>query len=186
MAEKQPSRFLALLRGINVGGKNIIAKDDLRKCFEKMGFSSVRTYIQSGNVIFESDLSKIAELTDIVEEALSKRFKYEAQAVVLSRRKYQTAISSAPPTWGNNDDHKHNAMFTLRTTTPAKVLNLLPDPKPEIDIVTTGPGVIFWSVSKKGLTKSTAMKLAKHRTYQQMTVRNHNTVFKLRDMLCDR
>jgi hypothetical protein len=48
--------------------------------------------------------------------------------------------------------------------------------------VTTGPGVIFWSASKKQLTKTTLMKLAKSPVYQQVTVRNHNTVFKLLDL----
>ncbi|NIP26808.1 MAG: DUF1697 domain-containing protein, partial [Phycisphaerae bacterium] len=45
-------QYAALLRGINVGGKNIIKMADLRACFERMGFSDVRTYIQSGNVLF--------------------------------------------------------------------------------------------------------------------------------------
>ena len=53
MAKALP-KFLALLRGINVGGKNIIAKDDLRQCFEDLGFESVRTYIQSGNILFRA------------------------------------------------------------------------------------------------------------------------------------
>ena len=56
---KAPSRFLALLRGINVGGKNVIAKDALRRCFEEIGLSSVRTYIQSGNILFRSDRTRV-------------------------------------------------------------------------------------------------------------------------------
>ncbi len=54
MAKNSP-RYLALLRGVNVGGKNIIAKDDLRECFEDLGYTNVRTYIQSGNILFGSD-----------------------------------------------------------------------------------------------------------------------------------
>lgn len=84
---KTASRFLALLRGINVGGKNIIAKDDLRRCFEDMGFTSVRTYIQSGNVLFRSDQTSIKQQTTAIEAGLSDRFSYEGQAVVLSHRK---------------------------------------------------------------------------------------------------
>ncbi|NCP46313.1 MAG: DUF1697 domain-containing protein, partial [Flavobacteriales bacterium] len=49
------NQYLALLRGINVGGNNIIKMVDLKACFEKMGFTDVKTYIQSGNVIFTSD-----------------------------------------------------------------------------------------------------------------------------------
>ena len=60
---KNDSRFLALLRGINVGGKNIIAKADLRQCFEELGLTNVRTYIQSGNVLFRCDEKSVDELT---------------------------------------------------------------------------------------------------------------------------
>ena len=93
---KQNSRFLALLRGINVGGKNIIAKDDLRSCFEDIGLTSVRTYIQSGNILFRSDETSAKKLTTAIEDGLSARFSYKAQAVVLSYRKCKSAIDAAP------------------------------------------------------------------------------------------
>lgn len=176
---RNTTRFLALLRGINVGGKNIIAKDDLRRCFEDLGFSNVRTYIQSGNILFRSEKSSVKELTAAVEAGLSNRFCYEAQAVILPHRKYKSAVAAAPDGWGTDDEQKHNALFTLNGTTPKKVLAHLVAPKTDIETVTTGPGVIFWSASKSHLTKTTMMKLAKEPVYQQMTIRNHNTVFKL-------
>ena len=176
------SRFLALLRGINVGGKNVIAKDDLRKCFEGLGFTNVRTYIQSGNILFVSENGRDKELTALIERGLSKRFSYEAQAVVLSHRRYKSAIKAAPDNWGKDDAQKHNALFTLSSITPKRVLAQLPSPKTGIETITTGPGVIFWSVSKKQLTKTTLMKLAKEPVYQQMTIRNHNTAFKLLEL----
>jgi uncharacterized protein (DUF1697 family) len=181
MAKNNP-RFLALLRGINVGGKNVIAKDDLRQCFEDLGFTSVRTYIQSGNILFRSETSSVKELTAAVEAGLSDRFSYEAQVVILPQRKYKSAVAAAPDGWGTDDKQKHNAMFTLSSTTPKKVLAQLPVPKTGIETVTTGPGVIFWSASKSHLTKTTMLKLAKETAYQQMTVRNHNTVFKLLEL----
>ena len=73
-------RFLALLRGINVGGKNIVPKDALRKCFEDLGYRSVRTYIQSGNILFRSAETDVTALTDEIEHALSVRFSYDARA----------------------------------------------------------------------------------------------------------
>ncbi|MCG8651857.1 MAG: DUF1697 domain-containing protein [Pirellulales bacterium] len=179
---KQASRFLALLRGINVGGKNIIPKDDLRGCFEDLGCSNVRTYIQSGNVLFRCSETSVKKLTELVETGLSERFSYDAQAVILTHRKYKSAVAAAPQGWGTNTDQKHNAMFTLGGITPKKVLQQLATPKAEIETVTMGPGVIFWSVSKKYLTKTTLMRLAQEQVYQQMTVRNHNTVFKLLEL----
>lgn len=173
------SRFLALLRGINVGGNNIIAKDDLRQCFEDLGFKNVRTYIQSGNILFRCNRASVKELTAEIVAGLSQRFAFEARAVVLPHRKYKSAVAAAPDDWGKDEDQKHNALFTLSSTTPKKVLSQLAAPKTEIETVTPGPGVIFWSVSKKHLTKSTMMKLPQEPVYQKMTVRNHNTVFKL-------
>ena len=179
---KSNSRFLALLRGINVGGKNVIAKDDLRECFEELGLTNVRTYIQSGNILFRSEETAGKELTPLIEKSLSKRFSYDAQAVVLSYRKYKSVIQAAPRIWGNCDSQKHNALFTLNGITPKKVLAQLSPPKTNIESLTAGPGVIFWSVSKKQLTKTTFMKLAKESVYQQMTIRNHNTAFKLLEL----
>lgn len=179
---KNNARFLALLRGINVGGKNIIANNDLRQCFEDLGFRNVRTYIQSGNVLFRSETTSVKELTAAVEAGLSDRFSYEAQAVVLPHRKYKSAVAAAPDGWGTDKEQKHNALFTLSSTTPKKVLAQLVAPKSDIETVTAGPGIIFWSAAKSELTKTTMMKLAKEPVYQQMTVRNHNTVFRLLEL----
>lgn len=66
--------YLALLRGINVGGKNKVPMAELKACFEELGCENVRTYIASGNVMFESNKSS-AELTEEIQEALPKKFK---------------------------------------------------------------------------------------------------------------
>ncbi len=182
MATRPTKRYLALLRGINVGGKNIIAKDALRVCFEDLGFSSVRTYIQSGNILFRSSEASVAKLTREIERLLSDRFDYPAQAAILSHPRYQSALRAAPKTWGRDDQQKHNALFTLSGITPARALAQLPAPKAQIETVTTGPGVIFWSASKKALSRSTMLKLHSLPAYQLMTVRNHNTVFKLLEL----
>lgn len=175
-------RYLALLRGINVGGKNVISKDDLRQCFEDLGLTAVRTYIQSGNILFRSESSSVKELTAAIETGLSTQFSYDAQAVIFPHRRYKAAIAAAPAGWGVNDGRKHNALFALAGCTPKEILKQLPVPKSDIETVTAGRGVIFWSFSKKEQSKTTMMKVAKSPTYQQMTVRNHNTVFKLLEL----
>ena len=177
-------RFLALLRGINVGGKNVISKEELRQCFEDLGFSSVRTYIQSGNILFRARRKNVKGLTRTIEAELSKR-SYGAQAVVISASQYASAVGAAPADWGNNDAQKHNALFMLDGIKPEDVLARLPPPRPDFETVTTGPGVIFWSASKKSLGRTTMMKLAGLPIYKQLTVRNHNTVFKLLELFED-
>ena len=176
-------RFLALLRGLNVGGQNVIGKDDLIRCFEDLGFDGVRTYIQSGNVLFRSDEPRVATLTRAIETALSGRLSNRVRAVVLARSRYRAAVAAAPDYWGRDDDRKHNALFTLHGITPRRVIEQLPVPKGQIEALASGPGVIFWSISKRHQTRTTWMKLAAAPVYQQVTVRNHRTVLKLAELL---
>ena len=179
--EIQP-RFLALLRGINVGGKNIVPKDALRECFESLGFRSVRTYIQSGNILFRSAETDVTALTDEIEIALSVRFSSDARAVVLSRESFRTAVDSAPEDWGRDNARMHHALFTMAGITSERIISGLRSPKPEWETVTAGPGVIFWSVSRAHATRATWVKLPASPEYKQITARNHNTVFRLREL----
>lgn len=180
--EETHPRFLTLLRGVNVGGKNIVPKDALRGCFEDLGFSSVRTYIQSGNILFRSVNTGIPALTEAIERALSGRFSYNARAVVLARNAYRLAVDAAPEDWGNDEARMHHALFTLAGADPEDILARLSSPRPEWETVTPGPGVIYWSVSKARPTRSTWVKLPASREYQKLTARNHNTVFRLRQL----
>lgn len=176
-------RYLALLRGVNVGGNNLIGKDDLRRCFLDLGFERVRTYIQSGNVLFRAPPADVAALTGRVEAGLSERFAYAARAVVLSHADYAAALAAAPPAWGRDADRRHNALFTLVGATPGQVLAALPPAKPDVDAIAAGPGVVFWSAAKERITRSALMKLPTLPVYRQVTIRNHNTVRKLAALL---
>ncbi len=175
-------KFLALLRGINVGGKNIISMVKLRELFEDLGFESVRTYIQSGNIIFKSEEKNPEKLAKCIEQELSRRFSYAARAVVFSESKYESILAKAPENWGKNEQQKHNALFLLDESTPNKILEKLPSPKQNIEAIEPRENIVFWSVSKEDLTKTSFMKLAKLPFYQEVTIRNHNTVFKLQQL----
>ncbi len=175
-------RYVALLRGINVGGNNIISKEQLRETFESLGFRGVKTYIQSGNILFRSGVGDIAELTAMVEAELSKRFDYKARAVLLSHEQYAANLKSAPADWGNDPDYKHNALFAYATTTPREVHSLLPPPKDGIERVSIADNVLFWSVSKQDQLKTTYNNLPKLTAYKQVTIRNSNTTLRLLKM----
>ena len=178
--------FLALLRGVNVGGQNVISKSELARCFEALGFTGVRTYIQSGNVLFRAAETRVVELTRAVEQRLSERLGQPVRAVVFPRARYRAAVRAAPAGWGRDDDRKHNALFTLRGTTPRRAVSKLPVLKPDIESLAIGPGVVFWSISKAHQTRTTWMKLAATPVYRQVTVRNHRTVFRLLELLEER
>ena len=174
--------FLALLRGVNVGGQNVISKSELARCFEELGFTGVRTYIQSGNVLFRAGETRAAEFTRAVEQRLTERLGQPVRAVVFPRTRYRAAVRAAPAGWGRDDDRKHNALFTLRGTTPRRAVSELPVLKPDIESLAIGPGVVFWSISKAHQTRTTWMKLAATPVYRQVTVRNHRTVLRLLEL----
>ena len=120
----------------------------------------MRTYIQSGNVLFGAGEARVAELTRAVEQRLTERLGQPVRAVVFPRTRYRAAVRAAPAGWGRDDDRKHNALFTLRGTTPRRAVSDLPALKPDIESLAIGPGVVFWSISKAHQTRTTWMKLA--------------------------
>jgi uncharacterized protein (DUF1697 family) len=113
-------QYLALLRGINVGGKNIIKMADLKASFESMGFSEVQTYIQSGNVLFWSADKDKLKLAKQIEKNLSKRFNYSSLVVVVSHQELQKIVKSAPKGFGSEPDkYRYDVVFLKEPLTPA-------------------------------------------------------------------
>jgi uncharacterized protein (DUF1697 family) len=90
------TRYIALLRGINVGGNNIIRMSDLKASFEELGFSDVVTYIQSGNVLFNTGEKDKQLLIERIEQHLSERFAYQSKIVLLSKEQLQHVVDSIP------------------------------------------------------------------------------------------
>ena len=91
-------RFVALVRGINVGGRNKVAMADLRAAFEDAGYDAVRTYIQSGNVLFEGASSR--SLEDDVERAVEAAFGIPLLVVVRSHEQLRRIVDRAPSGFG--------------------------------------------------------------------------------------
>ena len=174
---------VALLRGINVGGRNVIPMRELVRAFEETGFTNVSTYIQSGNVLFDAGGGTIQEITTRIERELTKRFDYAARVMVKSKRQYLAAVAAAPDDWGHDATSKHNALFLRSGVPAASILAQLPPLRDGLERTTCGPGVIFWSAAAKDVAKTTMMKLGSHRAFHDVTVRNHKTTWKLRELL---
>src|SRR5512145_1736897 len=105
------SRYVVLLRGVNVGGKNLIGMPALKAAFEAQGFTDVVTYIQSGNVVVSSSERGNALLPRI-EAGLSKAFNYTATVVLLSRTQLRRVIESAPAGFGERPAlHRYDVLF---------------------------------------------------------------------------
>jgi uncharacterized protein (DUF1697 family) len=114
-------KFIALLRGINVGGKNKVAMPELRHCFEEAGFTNVTTYINSGNVLFETTHTNRVKLVAVCEGAIEKRFGFHVVCAVVSAPELKEALKQAPAWWGNGDA-KHNAIFVIAPKTVDEIM----------------------------------------------------------------
>ncbi len=105
-------RMIALLRGINVGRAKRIAMADLREMFAELGHDNVKTYISSGNVIFDTSTSDGGVLARQIGEAITARFGLEVAVVVLSRSELE-GVASDSPLLQQIDDHKHLIVTVL-------------------------------------------------------------------------
>lgn len=175
-------KFIALLRGINVGGKNKVAMPELRACFEEAGFTNVTTYINSGNVLFETTHTDRVKLVAVCEEAIEKRFGFRIVCAVVSAPELKEALKQAPAWWGSGDA-KHNAIFVIAPKTVDEIMAEVGEAKPEYEKVAAYHPVIFWSAPLKTFGRTRYSTIVGTSAYQFVTIRNANTTRKL-DELC--
>jgi uncharacterized protein (DUF1697 family) len=175
-------RYVALLRGINVGGKTLVKMSDLKTCVEGIGFDDVSTFIASGNVLFESGERDAAKLQAKVERAIEKRFRLPVKVVVLNRASYARIVKAIPNAWIGDATVRANVAF-LRPGTDAKRIVRELDPDPAIEQVKAASGAILWATKRTALNRSVMRKLIAGAVYKEMTVRNLNTTLKLHELL---
>ena len=174
--------YIALLRGINVGGNNKIDMKLLKLQFEKAGMNDVLTYINTGNIIFSNKGLSKTELSSILEDAIHNDFGLQIKVVVRSVDDVREIINSIPDTWKNDKDMKSDVLFLWDEIDDESVLKNLVV-KPNIDTVKYVPGAILWSVEKKNVTKSGMSKIVGSTIYKQVTVRNVNTARKIYELM---
>jgi len=176
--------YVALLRGINVGGRNIISMADLRTVFNEAGYGDVRTYIQSGNVVFTTGAPRDG-LEQALESMLAGALGRPVTVVVRSKQQVRNVVVRAPDGFGSDADaYRYDAMFLTSPLTPAGVLELL-NLREGVDRAWPGPGIVYFSRHAEQLTKSRMSKIASMPAYQRMTIRNWRTTTTLLEMLED-
>ena len=174
--------YTALLRGINVGGSNIIRMADLKSCFLDMGFREVQTYIQSGNVVFRSADEGAEELTDRIQHRLRDTFDYMLPVLLRDLTEMESVVTGAPAGFGDDDaPFKFDILFLKHPLTASEALPDIPVNE-SADSAWPGSGVIYYRRSPEHLTKSGLNKLPARPVYQQMTIRNWRTTRKLLDI----
>jgi uncharacterized protein (DUF1697 family) len=176
------SRYVALLRGINVGGRNKIAMADLRAAFEDAGFDSVSTYIQSGNVLFRTTVSS-ASLESNLEGFLEKRFKIPLVAVVRSHAQIRKVIDGAPDGFGAKPQTYHSDAIFLKKPLTSKQAMKVVKLRDGVDQAWPGTGVIYFRRLSARRTQSRMSSIVGTPEYQQMTIRSWATTTKLLSLL---
>jgi len=176
------TRYVALLRGINVGGKNIIAMKDLRAAMEAHGLENVSTYIQSGNVLFETD--RPAEtLESEIEATLEKAFKVPLVVVLRSHRQLKSVVDKAPGGFGTDPDTYYSDAVFLKAPLTAKQVMGIVALREGVDQAWPGTGVVYFARLGAQRTKSKMSKIVSTPEYKQMTIRSWSTTVKLLGLL---
>jgi uncharacterized protein (DUF1697 family) len=181
-ASSRPTVYVALLRGINVGGKNMISMQALKGSFEALGFHDVTTYINSGNVLFRSARRDARELERQIDQMLTREFGIPARTVVRSFREMARLIKTIATTWKPDPAWRYNVVFLRHEIDSESVLaDRAIDA--EVERVVYCPGTVLWSARVDALTRSTFVKLPALAVYRNMTTRNLNTTTKLFELM---
>ncbi|MBX2866946.1 DUF1697 domain-containing protein [Candidatus Kaiserbacteria bacterium] len=176
------STYVALLRGINVGGNNKIKMIELKVLFESLGYTNVVTYINSGNVIFETRKKDVSRLASEIQKGIKKKFKLNIPVVLRTQKNIEKVCKKIPPDWVNDKDNKTDVMFLWDKFASKKTLKLI-STNPKIDSLLYVDGAIIWHLKKKNYGKSKMNDIIGTEVYKNMTVRNINTVRKLATLM---
>jgi len=176
-------RYIALLRGINVGGNNKVPMAELRACFVKAGFKNVSTYINSGNVLFESDEIDKVKLVSICETQIENMTGFHVVCAVISADELKRAMAHAPAWWDKVEGDKHNALFVIAPATAKQIIAEVGDAKPEYEKIAAYDPIIFWSAPLKTFNRTRYKNIVGMSAYQSVTIRNANTTKKLLELV---
>lgn len=173
--------YVALLRGINVGGNTKVEMKKLKASFESLGLSNIVTYINSGNVIF-SDPRSSTELTPLIEQVIKKDFDLDVRVVLRDRDNIATLAQKIPTGWTNDDKLKTDVMFLWDEIDDPAILKKVAI-NSMIENALYLPGALVWNIGRQNVTRGGGIKLIKSDLYKHMTIRNINTVRKLNEMI---
>jgi len=174
--------YVALLRGINVGGNNKVDMKALKASFESLGLKDVVTYINTGNIIFSDSNRAPDELVRQLEAMIKRDFGLDIKVLLRSKPQIDQTAATLPADWTNDTDMKSDVMFLWDEVDGPGVMGLLTI-KDGIDTVVYVPGAVLWSVDRANQPKSGMTKLVGTKLYKQMTVRNVNTFRKIHDLM---
>jgi len=178
-------RYVALLRGVNVGGNHKVPKAEFQAVLEGLGFYDVMIYINSGNAIFTSDTEPVAAE---VQAALEKHFGFAIPTLVLSGEKVRAIATAIPETWTNDSPkpdksgQKSDVIYLFDEVNNADILEAI-GYRPEIETMVYVDGAVLANVMRLNQSRYSLLKVIGKPLYRHMTVRNILTAKKLAELV---
>jgi uncharacterized protein (DUF1697 family) len=172
-----PVKYVALLRGINVGKGARVPMKTLKSLLERLGLGDVVTYLNSGNVVFDSGLSA-SKLTQLIEDELERAFGENIPTLVKTSAEVIAIAESIPSEWGSNDGEQTYVAYLFSDVDNPSLVSELPVKRQFMSIFYT-PGAIVWNIKRENYNRSQITKIVGHSSYARMTTRNVSTARKL-------
>jgi uncharacterized protein (DUF1697 family) len=173
---------VALLRGINVGGKNMISMKALKASFERLGFKEVATYINSGNILFKTSIRDPRKLERKIEKMLVAEYDLGCKVVVRSADEIAQVVRRLPSSWNDDKDWRYNIIFLRHGIDSSAIVDAF-KPKKDLENLVYIPGTLLWWARAADVNRTAMQKLASQKIFQEMTVRNANTTRKLHALM---
>ena len=175
--------YVALLRGINVGGNNKVVMSELRAQIAAAGFGHVRTYINSGNLLFEADAPR-EDVAQAVEDILARHYDFPIRLALLTGQDYLAELDELPD-WWHGEVARRDALFYTRGLDRDLVRERIEAMELGDEAVHFGEHAVFWGkFDEKSFLKTAYHKrLLREDFYRQVTIRSGSTVEKIAAML---
>jgi uncharacterized protein (DUF1697 family) len=173
-------KYVLLLRGINVGKSIKISMKDLKIWLNEVGFQEVETYLNSGNVILETDKEN-PELTQVVNNVIKLKTGKPVPVLVKSSTEIITIAQSIPAEWQNDETQQTYVAYLFDEVADEKLIDELPIKKQYVSIYYSHKALV-WNIKRENYNKSQITKLVNHSSYGFMTTRNVNTARKLAEI----
>jgi len=173
--------YVAFLRGINVGGKGIVSMAAIKEALVDIGLPDVRTYINSGNVIFSTRASDTQKLGARVEKALETRTGMPIKVLVMDHKGLKKLVDAIPRNWVDDKTMRTYVLLMWKELDDPKILERMPV-RAGVDNVRYTPGAVIWQVLRKDIPKSRMNTLIGRPDYKLITIRSANTVRKLDEL----
>jgi len=176
-------RYVALLRGVNVGKAVRVPMKTLKALLEGLGLTDVVTYLNSGNAVFSSSLSG-PELTRLLEDEFEREFGEKIATLVKTSAEMTAIAEAVPSAWENSEREQTYVAYLFADVDKPELVSELPL-KLEFMTIFYTPGALVWNIKRENYNRSHITKIVGHSSYTRMTTRNINTARKLAALAAD-